>query len=145
MDQIFNRITPDIFKQRPINKVLKLNDITYIKYKTQTNHKNVNMLFTMNILVVVLQGEKILYHEDKSIHIRAGEAFFAAKGAYVGAQLLDTSEYRALVFFIDDEFIILRVNEGNGKLTGHAGSFTFGMVGEKSFDAKMIGQPRGLS
>jgi len=41
--------------------------------------------------------------------------------------------------FLDDEFEIIGVNEGNGKLTGHAGSFTFKMKNGKTFDAKMIG------
>lgn len=42
--------------------------------------------------------------------------------------------------FVDNEFIIVRVNEGNGKLVGHAGSFTFSLNGgSKTFDAKMIG------
>ena len=41
--------------------------------------------------------------------------------------------------FIDEEFEIIGVNEGNGKLAGHAGSFTFKNPNGKSFDAKMIG------
>lgn len=41
--------------------------------------------------------------------------------------------------FMDEEFTIIKVNEGNGKLSGHAGSFTFKMKNGKEFDAKMIG------
>jgi len=41
--------------------------------------------------------------------------------------------------FLDDEFEIVAVNEGSGKLAGHCGSFTFKMKNGKTFDAKMIG------
>ena len=41
--------------------------------------------------------------------------------------------------FIDGEWTIVRANEGNGKLTGHVGSFTFKMDNGKTFDAKLIG------
>jgi DNA ligase-1 len=46
--------------------------------------------------------------------------------------------------FIDDEFEIIGVNEGNGKLAGHAGSFTFKMKSGNTFDAKMIGSTSRL-
>ena len=55
---------------------------------------------------------------------------------YEGQRSYNLQKYKD---FIDDEFVILKVNEGNGKLAGHAGSFTFGMIDQKSFDAKMIG------
>lgn len=41
--------------------------------------------------------------------------------------------------FQDAEYKIVRVNEGQGKLAGHAGSFTFVTKDGKEFDAKMVG------
>jgi DNA ligase-1 len=61
--------------------------------------------------------------------------------------------------FIDEEFRIIRVNEGSGRLAGHAGSFTFALDSDlseedefierldtntKTFDAKMIGSSERL-
>ena len=41
--------------------------------------------------------------------------------------------------FQDDEFEILKINEGMGGLAGKAGSFTVKMLDGKEFDAKLIG------
>jgi len=46
--------------------------------------------------------------------------------------------------FQDAEYEIVRVNEGQGKLAGHAGSFTFKTKDGKEFDAKMTGSMSGL-
>jgi len=46
--------------------------------------------------------------------------------------------------FQDAEFPIVAVNEGSGKLEGHAGSFTCQMPDGRTFDVKMSGEMRGL-
>lgn len=69
------------------------------------------------------------------------EGFEGAMVRNVDSAYEDKRSYNLLKMkdFLDGEFMIIGVNEGNGSLTGHAGSFTFVMKDGKTFDAKLKG------
>ncbi|HRF58015.1 MAG TPA: AraC family transcriptional regulator, partial [Campylobacterales bacterium] len=51
---------------------------------------------------VVLKGEKQLHTKNGDIIVRAGEAFFLAKGEYVMSEKVEGDEYACLLIFFDD-------------------------------------------
>lgn len=114
--------------------------------KTFKDYKYVKVVET----VIVQNEEELLALKAKwiqdgweGIMVRQMDAPYEAKRSYTLQKLKD---------FIDEEFLIVAINEGQGKLAGHAGSFTFALhdneadafiagldTNVQKFDAKMIG------
>ncbi|MCG8572256.1 MAG: AraC family transcriptional regulator [Spirochaetes bacterium] len=107
MGSTFGLVHPQVFSLNPLCKTLEFDSVTYVEYHAKANFENCFLVFSTNILILVLKGEKKIYHGDQQISIKAGEAFFAVKGAYVGSQLIcEGDEYKSLVFFIHDDFLL---------------------------------------
>ena len=99
-------VIPRIFETQNQFYHLKVNDFSCIEYRSSNDSRQVKILVTSYLFVVVLSGEKILHCESGDLHIRAGNAFFAGKGAYLFSEILASAdEYRTLVFCIDDIFL----------------------------------------
>ncbi|BHH84530.1 helix-turn-helix transcriptional regulator [Desulforhopalus sp. 52FAK] len=85
---------------------LHVDDVTCVEYRTSREARNIRILVTTYLFVVVLRGEKIIHLPDRDLHIRAGHAFFARRGSYLFSEILTSSdEYRTLVFCLDDSFL----------------------------------------
>ncbi len=85
---------------------LKVTDFSCIQYRASNDARQVKILVTSYLFVVVLSGEKIIHCEHADLRIGAGNAFFARKGAYLFSEILASAdEYRTLVFCIDDSFL----------------------------------------
>ncbi len=55
-----------------------------------------------NLLNVVLEGEKRLHTKNGDVTVRAGEAFFLAKGEYVMSEIAENGRYACLLIFFDE-------------------------------------------
>lgn len=99
-------IIPRLFDLQQQFHYLKVDDFSCVEYRTSSETRQNRILVTSFLFVVVLSGEKIIHLESGDLHIGAGNAFFATKGAYIFSEILKTNdEYRTLVFFIDDRFL----------------------------------------
>lgn len=97
---------PRFFSGQSQFPYLRVDDFSYVEYRTTTNQYRNEVLVTTYLFVVVLSGEKILHTAEGDLRITAGGAFFARKGSYLFSEVLASQgEYRTLVFCIDDSFI----------------------------------------
>lgn len=76
--------------------------ITIAKYYAVQNHCKTEAFISQNLINFVLKGEKMLHTKNGDITVRAGEAFFLAKGEYIMSEIIDDSEYACLLIFFDD-------------------------------------------
>ena len=99
-------VLPRLFEAQNQFHHLKVTDFSCIEYRSSNDARQVKILVTTYLFVVVLSGEKIIHREHGDLHIGAGNAFFARKGAYLFSEILASAdEYRTLVFCIDDSFL----------------------------------------
>jgi len=93
---------------------------------------------------IVVVETIIAYNEDELITLKEkwiNEGYEGIMIRNMYSPYEDKRSYNLLKWkdFIDEEFIITNIIEGNGKLLASAGSFTFKMNNGKTFNAKMIG------
>ena len=113
----------DSFKSRQTALAKALSKFKYIKVvETIYDIKNESELKTLK--------EQWIQENYEGIMIRNINSSYEGKRSY---NLLKWKD------FLDKEFVIVGINEGAGKLAGHAGSFTFKMKNGKQFDAKLVG------
>jgi AraC-like DNA-binding protein len=106
MPAISEFITPRFFVGQDHFPFLRVDDFSAVQYRSGSNQYRNRIITTAHLFVVVLSGEKILHTPEGDLHIPAGGAFFARKGAYLFSEMLTTQDaYRTLVFFIDDSFL----------------------------------------
>lgn len=116
-------VESDTFKKRQTEVAKLLKDYKYIKVvPTVYDVKDEAELIALK--------EKWVEDGYEGAMARNEDSAYEEKRSYNLQKLKD---------FVDAEFKIIRVNEGNGKLLGHAGSFTFEMKDGKRFDAKLTG------
>ncbi len=78
------------------------NGITIAKYYAVQDHCKTESYISQNFINFVLQGEKRLHTRSGDVVVKAGEAFFLAKGEYVMSEITADDEYRCLLIFFDD-------------------------------------------
>lgn len=122
--------TPRIGAYREVDKFVDRQRELAHRFK---NYKYVKIVPTV---MIMNEGElsewKVKWIEEgyEGIMVRNMDSPYEGKRSY---NLLKWKDFQ------DAEFEIVRVNEGQGKLAGHAGSFTFVTKDGKEFDAKMVG------
>ena len=110
--------------------------------------KRYNQLTT---LITSLDSDSIILVESKIVNseemIMTMKESFVESG-YEGGMIRNidmiykegrSSELLKLKDFLDSEYEIIGINEGNGKLLGHAASFVCEMKDGSTFDAKLVG------
>lgn len=78
------------------------NSVTLAKYFTVQDHCKSESFISQNLVNFVLKGQKLLHTKNGDITVKAGEAFFLAKGEYVMSEITKESEYACLLIFFDD-------------------------------------------
>lgn len=87
------------FKEHTISA----NGIIVAKYFSVTDHYRSESFINQHLLNVVLKGEKHLHIKNEDIIVRAGEAFFLARGEYVMSEMTAEDEYACMLIFFDDK------------------------------------------
>lgn len=76
-------------------------------YNHSENVFKVNVLLDQNLLVFVLEGEKVLYHATKKFALKAFEGAFLKKGNYLMSEHTGPKKhYKAILFFFDSQVAI---------------------------------------
>jgi AraC family transcriptional regulator, exoenzyme S synthesis regulatory protein ExsA len=92
----------DYIKANFKESTVSANGIMFAKYFAVSEHYKSEAFINQNLVNVVLKGEKQLHTKNGDIIVRAGEAFFLAKGEYIMSEKLDGDEYACLLIFFDD-------------------------------------------
>lgn len=128
-------------------------DVPFIdRYRyLQTLVKDMDNVVLVETVILEDEAEMMKYKEKWTAEGYEGIMLRNLASPYEGKRSFHLQKFKD---FIDDEWTIVGVKEGEGKLTGHAGSFTFpkdrddtqGMLDgttaitdDNSFDAKLIG------
>ena len=85
-------------------KIFKVDDSLFVEYKCFITEPEMGYWTHNNYCVYVVSGKKKWKTRDKEFFLKAGQAVFIKKGAYVAHQYFD-EEFCALLIFIPDEFI----------------------------------------
>lgn len=98
---------PGYFKSERMFDLVKSDDFSYVEYRQYQEQGNNELLLTSSMLVVVLNGTKIIHTDGKRFEIGRGRAFFARKGSYVVTERLspETGSFESLIFFFEDRFL----------------------------------------
>ncbi len=92
----------DYIKANFKESIVSANGIMFARYFSVSDHYRSEAFINQNLINVVLKGEKQLHTKNGDIIVRAGEAFFLAKGEYVMSDKLEGDEYACLLIFFDD-------------------------------------------
>ncbi len=76
--------------------------IVMAKYCTLCNNYKHESIISQNLLNIVYSGTKVLHTASGDVEVRAGEAFFLAKGEYLMSEVVGEEEYSCLLVFFDD-------------------------------------------
>ena len=96
---------PEYFlKHNNFNKV-EFKNASYVEYFQQGNSLNNACNLTSNILVIPIQGKKILHTPNGDHEILPGRAFFLKKGHFVTSEFTEGGFYKAIIFFFEDSFL----------------------------------------
>lgn len=116
-------VVTDYIKSNFKEHVICANGIILAKYFSVTDHYRSEAFVNQHLLNIVLKGEKYLHIKNEDIIIRAGEAFFLARGEYVMSEMTAEDEYACLLIFFDDKtaldvFKTIPIFEENETLNG---------------------------
>lgn len=92
----------DYIKKNFKETTVSSSGITIAKYYSVQDHCKTEAFISQNLINFVLKGEKMLHTKNGDIKVRAGEAFFLAKGEYTMSEIVGDSEYACLLIFFDD-------------------------------------------
>lgn len=92
----------DYIKANFKESTVSANGIMCARYFVVSDHYKSGAFINQNLINVVLKGEKQLHTKGGDIIVRAGEAYFLAKGEYVMSEKVDGDEYACLLIFFDD-------------------------------------------
>ena len=99
-------VTPRFFLKQNRHPYLRVDDFSYVQYRSSTEQYRNRIIVTSYLFVVLLSGRKIIHTAEGDLEINAGEAFWARQGSYLFSEVpADQQEYRTIVFFIDDAFL----------------------------------------
>lgn len=98
---------PGYFKKERMHDLVKSEDFSYVEYRQYKEQGNNELLLTSSMLVVVLNGMKIIHSEGQRFEIEKGNAFFARKGSYMVSERIssETGSFESLIFFFEDRFL----------------------------------------
>jgi len=97
---------PDSFLEDKNISSLKYNDLCTIKLSYCKPLERHEITIAKNIMVIILDGQKTIYTDDKNYVGKKGDIFFIKSGNYVMSEVLgDKSKYESMVFAWDDSFI----------------------------------------
>jgi len=110
--QTFN--VPQLFA-KDVNFLATLdNDLGIKFYNNSENVRKANVVLDQNLIVFVLEGEKVIYHASKKFSIRPYEGAFLRKGQYLMSENpLTNHQYEAIFFFFKDEVAAQHISQGN--------------------------------
>jgi len=95
-------IATDYIKSNFQEYTISAKGIMLAKYFSVTDHYRGEAFVNQHVLNIVLKGEKHLHTNNEDIIVRAGEAFFLARGEYVMSEMVGEDEYACLLIFFDD-------------------------------------------
>ena len=102
MSSIHPIIATDYIQSNFKEHTITANGIILAKYFSVTDHYRSEAFVNQHLLNIVLEGEKHLHIKSEDIVVRAGEAFFLARGEYVMSEMTAEDEYACLLIFFDD-------------------------------------------
>jgi AraC family transcriptional regulator, exoenzyme S synthesis regulatory protein ExsA len=83
---------------------LKLQDNTFVAYRSDIYPSKNDVYFEENAVIYVLEGDKLFTNNALSVRVSKGDVLFVRRGFYLMNESLDAS-YKSLVFFIPDKMI----------------------------------------
>lgn len=102
MSTLIPVVATDYIKSNFKEHTICANGIILAKYFSVTDHYRSEAFVNQHLLNIVLKGEKHLHIKSEDIVVRAGEAFFLARGEYVMSEMTAEDEYACLLIFFDD-------------------------------------------
>lgn len=87
--------------------VLHANDDLYlVRYVQEQPSEKVSIVLHMNLVSLVLQGRKEIYHHSGKVTVPAGSGFFLPKGDYLMTErIAEQHNYTALTLLFSDEWL----------------------------------------
>ncbi len=98
---------PEYFNKRTKHNTVKISDLTLVRYRLVRDEKDLFVFLQSNLLIIVLNGMKMVDFDNESIELKSGDILFLRSGSYIMSQIVDAGEggYESLLMFISDEFI----------------------------------------
>jgi len=89
---------PEIFSQ------LSVKDMLFLYYKCPQEEKKLNLCTHFNKIIYVLNGKKVIHHQDKSWTLSEGTCFLIKKAAYNQERFYETG-WEVLCFYLPDNYL----------------------------------------
>ncbi|MDD2830426.1 MAG: helix-turn-helix domain-containing protein [Sulfuricurvum sp.] len=102
MSSLVPLVATDYIQSNFKEHTITANGIILAKYFSVTDHYRSEAFVNQHLLNIVLKGEKHLHIKSVDIVVRAGEAFFLARGEYIMSEMTAEDEYACLLIFFDD-------------------------------------------
>ena len=118
---------PGHFTQTNEFKYLKIKDAFFVEFHQYKAQIAKEVLLTEHVIVLVLQGAKIIHNQSGGFRINAGQAIFLKRGSYVMSEVLtDDTLYASLMFFFNEKLVREFVGMHQGMFTELKGQPTPG-------------------
>lgn len=94
-------VLPDDFLTHSTERIIQLNGVVVVKFRQLQESQHNELLLSTHVLNVLLNGQKRIHSDERTVVFRAGEAFFLRQGQYVVGEILedDLPFQNLLVFF----------------------------------------------
>lgn len=94
------------FKKNPNYASVSIDDITYVKYSNGSNVKLFKATVPQHMLIILLEGTKLIFNKKEILKIQSGESFFIPVGTHLLSEIVsELNSFKSLVFFIGDDFL----------------------------------------
>lgn len=98
--------SPELFKKSTVNRAISIDEITYVRYKSGANGSIYRANIQTHLLIIVLEGKKLIFRNREVLTIEGGEAFFLPVGSHLMSEITsELNSFKSLMFFISDNFI----------------------------------------
>ncbi|NOX34809.1 MAG: helix-turn-helix transcriptional regulator [Deltaproteobacteria bacterium] len=100
-------IAPEYFHETIKSSKMKLDDVTFVEFKSIESEMKYEVCLKSNLLVFILQGEKIIKDLDREYRIKQGNGLFLKQNHYIMSHILGskTKAYESFILMIDDQYL----------------------------------------
>ena len=107
-------VVPNHFIKNRYKTLKKIDDFYILNHITKLKESRVFARNTMHSLVVLLEGEKSLYIDDKELKIKKGEITLLSQNNYFTSyRVPKEGVYKSLILYFDDKYVFEFVNRYN--------------------------------
>jgi len=100
-------IVPNHLVESNSKDLIASEDMFYLSYSSKKTQKRFAIRNTLNVIIIMFEGQKIIHFHNKDIHVEKDNIVFLSQGQYFMSEITtDTNSFKSALIYFDNQFIV---------------------------------------